>query len=127
MAKKDKGAGDDGARRTLAVATHPRARGAVRRARAAGGLIGFAALAAASAVADLPLGDLLVRALIGGIVGSLVAWWAAVHVWRVTLRTEAQAAHARAREAQDERRRALEASRKQQEAESDARRRDRAR
>jgi len=64
------------------VANHPRAGAQVARAKAWGGLAGFALVALLSWRAGAPVTDTLLRALAGGVVGYVAAWAAAVLVWR---------------------------------------------
>jgi hypothetical protein len=64
------------------VANHPRAGAQVARAKAWGGLAGFALVALLSWRAGAPVADALLRALAGGVVGYVAAWAAAVLVWR---------------------------------------------
>lgn len=64
------------------VANHPRARAQVRRAKAIGGLVGFALAAYVSMKAGVPTDQVGLRALGAGIVGYLLAWAASVTVWR---------------------------------------------
>ena len=64
------------------LATHPQAQTQIRMAKAWGGLIGFVVAAALSLAADVPVIQCGIRALIFGFVGYLVAWAAAMLVWR---------------------------------------------
>jgi hypothetical protein len=90
--KKKKGEqGDDGAE-GLSVATHPRARSQVRRAKGWGGLIGFAVATYLSLKAGVPAPQTGLRALGAGIAGYLVAWACAVSVWRHLVLAELRAA-----------------------------------
>jgi hypothetical protein len=61
---------------------HPRAREHLAMAKGWGGIISFVVVAAASYSAELPLTDLLLRALLGGIVGSMLAWGLTLAIWR---------------------------------------------
>jgi len=84
---------------TVTLHAHPRASRSIRRAKARGGIGGFAiGTLAAWAHGGLMLGA-LERGLAGGIVGFLVAWFAAVNVWRHLVRAEARAALERRRKA----------------------------
>jgi hypothetical protein len=76
------------------VAAHPRAGAQVARAKAWGGLAGFALGALLSARAGVPFADLLVRALLGGVVGYVGAWAAAVAIWRHLVLAELRAVRA---------------------------------
>lgn len=61
---------------------------------------------AASLAADSSLTDALWRGVVGGVVGHLVAWVAAVAWWQTVLRAETVAAVQAARLAREERLRA---------------------
>jgi hypothetical protein len=76
--------------RLVSVATHPRSSGSVRRAKSWGGLAGFGLVAAGGWLSGAEVGDLLLKALAGGIVAYLLVWAAAVTVWRTVLRGEAK-------------------------------------
>ena len=84
--------------RVVALADHPRAAGSIRRAKAAGGLAGFALATVASVVGGIPLVDALGRGLLGGVAGHLAAWVFAVTFWTVILRAEPRLAVNRALE-----------------------------
>jgi hypothetical protein len=84
-----RGAGADGPL-LPSVANHPRAGDQVRRAKAVGGLAGFALVAFFSWRANVPAADLLLRALAGGIIAYLVVWACAVALWRQLVVTELQ-------------------------------------
>jgi hypothetical protein len=64
------------------VANHPRAGAQVARAKAWGGLAGFALVALLSLRAGVPTADALLRALLGGIAAYVATWACAVAVWR---------------------------------------------
>lgn len=64
------------------VANHPRAGAHVARAKAWGGLAGFALVALLSLRAGVPTADALLRAILGGITAYVVTWACAVAVWR---------------------------------------------
>jgi hypothetical protein len=85
----------------LSVATHPRARAQVRRAKGWGGLIGFGITCYLSLKAGVPVPQTGMRALAAGVAGYLVAWACAVSVWRhlvlAELRAAVEAAHGGAR------------------------------
>ncbi len=76
------------------VANHPRAGAQVVRAKAWGGLIGFALVALLSWRAGAPLADALLRALGGGVAGYVATWAAAVLVWRHLVIAELRAVRA---------------------------------
>jgi hypothetical protein len=90
--KKKKGNEEDGAAEGLSVATHPRARAQVRRAKGWGGLIGFAIATYLSLKAGVPVTQTGIRALAAGVAGYLVAWACAVSVWRHLVLAELRAA-----------------------------------
>jgi hypothetical protein len=82
-AKKGKGKGKSGgASAGVSIASHPRARAAVRRAKGWGGLAGFAIAAYVSFSAGIPLPVVVLRAVAVGIAGYMVAWACAVTVWK---------------------------------------------
>ncbi len=83
------------------VATHPRARLAVHRAKGWGGLIGFALAAYAAYGAHLPLAQAGVHALVAGVAGYLLAWACAVAICRHFVQTELKSIAERLREARE--------------------------
>lgn len=70
------------------VANHPRAGDQVKRAKGWAGLAGFGLVAFVSWRGEVPVEDMLLRALAGGIVAYLVVWATAVAVWRHLVVTE---------------------------------------
>jgi hypothetical protein len=64
------------------VANHPRAGAQVARAKAWGGLAGFALVAVLSLRAGVPTADALLRAIAGGVAAYVATWACAVVVWR---------------------------------------------
>ena len=87
--------GKDGADESAAyssIATHPRARSAVRRAKGWAGLAGFAIAAALSLKASVPLVQVGLRALGAGVAGYMLGWWVSVLVWRQLMIAEQRAA-----------------------------------
>jgi hypothetical protein len=87
MAKKSKGddqpttitpAGSD----DIKVSAHPRAATSIRRAKARGGLAGFALMAWLSWRSGTDFVHLGLRALLGGAITYVAVWAAAVYVWR---------------------------------------------
>jgi hypothetical protein len=98
-AKKGKkgAAGDPAAPRGLAisVSAHPTASYSVRRARAWGGLAGFAIVLLLSLRAGVPEYDALLRALAGGMVAHFGAWFCAVALWRRLVLAELDAERVR--------------------------------
>ena len=83
-AAKGKGArGKRGAGPSLpSIAQHPRAGAQVARAKAWGGLVGFLLVAFLSWRAGVPTPDVLLRAILGGVVAYVATWACAVAVWR---------------------------------------------
>ena len=71
----------------VSPADDPRARAGIRRAKAWCGLAGFM-VAAYAAYGHNPAFTVCVHALVGGIVGNLVGWAAALAVWRRIMRAE---------------------------------------
>jgi hypothetical protein len=88
--KRTPPSGDDGST-GLSVAAVPKAAGSVRRLKSWGGLVGFGLVYLVSWRQGLPLADATLRALLGGVVGSMAAWAAGVTVWRHLLRAQAAA------------------------------------
>lgn len=89
--KPGAGAGDP---KLPSVANHPRAGAQVARAKAWGGLVGFALVGLLSWRAGAPVADVLLRALAGGVVGYVATWAAAVLVWRHLVVAELRAVRA---------------------------------
>lgn len=79
----------------ISVAEHPRAGTSVRRAKSWGGLLAFALMLAAGLLGGVDAGTAIGRAVVGGIVGYLAVWAAALVIWRHLLRAEAKAVLAR--------------------------------
>ena len=79
----------------LTLMNHPRASQQILKARALGGLAGLFLAAYAAHKGGLPPFDVGLRALLGGIAGSLIAWAVAVVAWRHLVVAEVRAAHAR--------------------------------
>jgi len=76
------------------VANHPRAGAQVARAKAWGGLGGFALVALLSLRAGVPTADALLRAILGGIAAYVLTWACAVAVWRHLVIAELRAVRA---------------------------------
>ena len=76
------------------VANHPRAGAQIARAKAWGGLGGFALVAVLSLRAGVPTADALLRAIAGGIAAYVAAWACAVAVWRHLVIAELRAVRA---------------------------------
>lgn len=87
--------------RQVSVAHHPRIAARVRAAKAWGALGAFALVALASSKAGAESFDVLLRALVAGAVGWVVAWSAAVAIGRSLVRAEVEA-HRRALDEPDE-------------------------
>ncbi len=98
--KKAKGKKSEGDDAVTSVATHPRARAAVRRAKGWGGLAGFAIAAYAAYSAHLPFAQAGLHALAAGVAGYVLAWACAVAVWRHLVQAELKTIAERLREAQ---------------------------
>jgi hypothetical protein len=71
-----------GASGGVSIASHPRARAAVRRAKGWGGLAGFGIAAYVSLSAGIPMPMVALRAVAVGIAAYMVAWACAVTVWK---------------------------------------------
>ena len=80
----------------VSLADHPRAARGIRTAKAAGGFAGFAIVAVGSWMHHTPLPDTLLRALVGGVAGNMLAWFGAIVAWHHMLEGEAVAAVRRA-------------------------------
>jgi hypothetical protein len=81
--KANKGKGSGASAEALpSIAAHPRAGAQVARAKAWGGLGGFALAALLSWKAGVPTPDLLLRAIVAGVAGYVATWACAVAVWR---------------------------------------------
>lgn len=85
----------------VSLADHPRAARGIRTAKAAGGLLGFAVVAIGSWMHGSAVPDTLMRAVVGGVAGNMLAWFGAIVAWRHMLEGEAVAT---VRRAQAERR-----------------------
>lgn len=104
-ASKAKSAKPAGGKKELtSLALHPSAAPSIRRAKAIGGLVGFALAVLIGLQNGEPFSALALRAVELGIVGHLVAWAASVAIWRRVLTAQATM---KVREVQEERRRRL--------------------
>ena len=74
------------------IATHPRARDSVRKTKAWVGLLAFVVTALLSFRASVPAFQVFERALIAGVAGYLLSWWATMVVWRHLMLAEQKAA-----------------------------------
>lgn len=93
--KRTSAAAADAGSGGIRLASHPRARRHIRLARAWGGLVGFVLAALAAGASDLGTFDVGVRALAGGVAGSLAGWTLSVAVWRQLALAELNALAAR--------------------------------
>lgn len=93
MSKPDRKQTQDAAK-LPSVANHPRAGAQIARAKAWGGLGGFALAALLSFRTGVPVPDVLLRALAGGVAGYVAAWAGAVAVWRHLVIAELRAVRA---------------------------------
>lgn len=90
--KQKQGKGGDEAQ-GASIASHPRARASIRRAKGWAGLAGFAIAALLSVQASVPLFQAGLRALGAGVVGYMLAWWVGVMLWRQLILAEHRAAY----------------------------------
>jgi hypothetical protein len=88
--KKAPAAAADG--NVVALAGHPRARGAIARLRSGAGLGSAVFVAFFSHTAGVPLDHCILRGLTAGVVGYMVGWYVGVTVWRQLIRAELRAA-----------------------------------
>jgi hypothetical protein len=77
----------------ISVANHPRAGGAIRRARARTGLIAAGLVLLLCLHKGVPAQTAVVRALVAGVAGFLVAWMIGVTLWRQIVLAELRATH----------------------------------
>jgi hypothetical protein len=75
----------------VSLADHPRAARGIRTARGAGGLVGFAVVAIGSWMHGSAVPDTLLRAVVGGVAGNMLAWFGAIVAWQHMLEGEAVA------------------------------------
>jgi hypothetical protein len=80
--KSKKGAKGGGDSDYSSIATHPQARHSVRRTKAWVGLAAFIVTALLSLKASVPVFQVGERALIAGVAGYLLSWWASMIIWR---------------------------------------------
>jgi uncharacterized membrane protein YccC len=96
MAKKDKGSSKETeAQDGIRLTRHPRARRHIAMAKGWGGLGAFVVVLYLSRKAGLPLADAVLRGLLGGVLGYVVAWMIAVTVWRQLALAELERLRAR--------------------------------
>ena len=80
--KKGKKGGDEAEGNAIRLAGHPRAQRHIAKAKGWGGLLGFFIVGWLSYGAGVPLPQAALRALAGGAGLYVLAWAAAVAVWR---------------------------------------------
>ncbi len=78
------------------IATYPRARNHVRRAKSWGGLVGFVIALYLSLSANVPFPQAGLRALAAGALGYVLAWACSVAIWRQLMMAELRALAERA-------------------------------
>ena len=81
----------------IRLSRHPRARRDIRRAKGWGGLAAFIIVFWLGHRAGLATADAVVRALLGGVVGYVLAWAGAVAVWKHVALAEMEEAKRRIR------------------------------
>jgi uncharacterized membrane protein YccC len=91
------------------LASHPRARAQIGLAKSWAGLIVFVAVTLLSRGAGVPWFDALLRGLGAGVVAYVVAWAAAVAVWRNIAKAELEVMRRRVEERRRAEREASEA------------------
>lgn len=64
------------------LSAHPRARKHLALAKGWGGILSFVIVAAAAVSQEQPMSDVLLRGLLAGIVGSMLAWSLTLITWR---------------------------------------------
>jgi uncharacterized membrane protein YccC len=88
----------------VALSDHPRAAASIRQIKAWGGLLGFVVVAGFSYLGGMGVADALLRGVIAGVAGQMLAWVAAIVLWQHLLEGQAKSA---VRQAQENQRRAL--------------------
>jgi uncharacterized membrane protein YccC len=76
----------------ISLAAHPRAGTSIRRARARTALIAFVVVLLAALHGGVGAQDAILRALVAGVAGNLVAWAIAVALWRQIVLAELRVA-----------------------------------
>jgi ABC-type uncharacterized transport system permease subunit len=84
--------------KVISLREHKRAAPAIRRAKAAGGLVGFFAAALFAVLHGVPFATAAERGLAVGIAGNVLAWGVSILLWRRILVAEAGAAAKRVRQ-----------------------------
>ena len=80
----------------VSLADHPRAARGIRTVKAVGGLVGFVVVALGSWMHGSGMADTLLRAVVGGVAGNMLAWFGAIVAWQHMLEGEAVATVRRA-------------------------------
>jgi hypothetical protein len=93
--KKDKGGDDAGNPRAIRLSSHPRAQQHIAKAKGWGGLLGFFIVGWMSYKGGVPLPGAGLRAIAGGAGLYMLAWAAAVAVWREVAVAEVERARRR--------------------------------
>ena len=93
--KKGKGGEDADNPRAIRLSTHPRAQAHIAKAKGWGGLLGFFVVGWMSYGAGVPLPAAGLRALAGGAGLYVLAWAAAVAIWREVAVAEVERARRR--------------------------------
>jgi hypothetical protein len=93
--KKGKGSGGAEAAGMLRLADHPRAQRHIAQAKGWGGLLGFLVVGWSSHAAGVPVPQAGLRAIAGGAGLYVLAWAAAVAVWREVAVAEVERARRR--------------------------------
>ena len=83
----------EGAATEISVANHTRAAGAIRRARARTALVVAGLVLLLCLHKGVPAQTAVVRALVAGVAGFLVAWMIGVALWRQIVLAELRATH----------------------------------
>lgn len=94
----------------IKLAEHPRAVRHIAMAKGYGGLAGFGLIAFLSLQAGTTTPDILLRALMGGVVGYVLAWGTTVIVWRQLAVAEVRAQAQRALQLREQRKAAAQAA-----------------
>jgi uncharacterized membrane protein YccC len=80
------------AAKEISIAAHPRAATSIRRARARTALVAFVVVLLAALHGGVGPQDAILRALVAGVAGNLVAWAVAVALWRQIVLAELRTA-----------------------------------
>lgn len=82
----------------VALSDHPRASRSIRQIKAWGGLLGFVVVTGFSYLGGMAIPDALLRGVIAGVAGQMLAWIAAIVLWQHLLDGEAKSAVRQANE-----------------------------